>query len=249
MTAVAPRIALAAALACGCARTPPILTFHSVAGGGDDAFTISRAELGADLDWLAAHGFHAVTLCDALDAADGGRALPDQPIVLTFDDGYADAFSVALPELRARGMVATFFLVADWVAPDEAHRRRVVEGGVARDYLTVHEARALAEAGNELGAHALTHRELRGATPDALRDETAGARAKLAALFGRTPATFAYPGNSVDGPARDAVRAAGYRGAVAGRHGYGLRWDLFRAGMYRGDGPSRLAALLGELDP
>src|SRR6266850_1948679 len=67
--------------------------------------------------------------------------LPDKPILLTFDDGYQDAFTAALPALRARGMRGTFFLVTAWIGPDEAHRS---QGEPGRRYLSWPELRALA---------------------------------------------------------------------------------------------------------
>lgn len=41
--------------------------------------------------------------------------LPDRALCITFDDGYADNFSVALPILRAQGLPATFFIASGYM--------------------------------------------------------------------------------------------------------------------------------------
>lgn len=85
------------------------------------------------------------------------------------------------------------------------------------------EARALAAAGVEFGAHTRTHPIL-SAVPDAqqLRDEIAGSKARLEAELQRPAAHFCYPnGRRADiGPAAvEAVRAAGFRTAVTAEQG------------------------------
>src|SRR5712692_8473874 len=121
-------------LAGGAACRPdvPILTWHSIGGDGDE-FTVSEAAFAAQLDALRNAGFHPVTFHEWLEHEDRGAPLPDKPILLTFDDGYQDALTAALPALRARGMRATFFLVSAWIGADEAHRS---QGGAGGRYLS-----------------------------------------------------------------------------------------------------------------
>ena len=47
--------------------------------------------------------------------ADGGGTLPDRAVVLTFDDGYADFHSRAMPLLDRYGFTATVFVTTGWV--------------------------------------------------------------------------------------------------------------------------------------
>lgn len=46
----------------------------------------------------------------------GGGALPPNPLMITFDDGYRSCHDVALPILRALGIPATFFIATGFVA-------------------------------------------------------------------------------------------------------------------------------------
>ena len=56
--------------------------------------------------------FSTVTFQHLVEAMGGGRPLPRKPVVITFDDGYLSFLDCAVPALKARGMVATVFLVA-----------------------------------------------------------------------------------------------------------------------------------------
>src|SRR3989442_6022463 len=93
-------------LLAGCMRARPelpILNYHSVGGAADD-YTVPLAAFEEQLDWLASHGFHTVSLNHLVDSRRRHAPLPDKAIILTFDDRQADALWVILPALRKRGI-------------------------------------------------------------------------------------------------------------------------------------------------
>jgi peptidoglycan/xylan/chitin deacetylase (PgdA/CDA1 family) len=53
---------------------------------------------------------------DDLIRAIGGAALPKNPVMVTFDDGYLSCHDIALPILRAVGVRATFFIATSFVS-------------------------------------------------------------------------------------------------------------------------------------
>jgi len=75
--------------------------------------------------------------------------------------------------------------------------------------------RAAAAAGFEIGSHSCTHRTLTQLNDVELREEVTRSREIITRQTGRPPEWFAYPYGIWDGRVRDAVAAAGYRGAVA----------------------------------
>lgn len=54
--------------------------------------------------------FHVVRMEDVMEAVESNCSLPDNPILLTFDDGYVDNFTYALPILEENGIQGSFFI-------------------------------------------------------------------------------------------------------------------------------------------
>ncbi len=230
------------AAACRGRPDVPILGFHAVVDS-PGRLDVTPTQFVAQLDALVAAGFHSVPLSALLDHADRATPLPERPIVLTFDDGTADAIRVVLPALRARGMVATFFVVSSWIGDDEAHRSLHPAGADESSHpvLTWPEVRALHAAGMEIGSHSRTHPRLPELDDKALLEELRGSRRELEAGLGAPIDLFAYPYNSVRARIEPVVIAAGYRAAVAGQdHGGRSRTALYRIGVYRETSPQEL---------
>ena len=191
----------------------PVIILHGI-GAADRAL-----EPGEEVFWLSRERF-----CDALDRiVEMGAAAPR----ITFDDGNASDIDIALPELRARGLTATFFLLTS----------RLGQPGS----LTPADVTTLAGAGHTIGLHGADHvdwRRLDGAgrareyqaARDMLRDLSGQSVDDAAAPFGfynrqvvadlqglgfralhtsdRGPANngqFIRPRNCVEGPMNDAA--------------------------------------------
>ncbi len=54
--------------------------------------------------------FHVVSMEQVLDAQNGGKELPERALLLTFDDGYIDHYTVAFPLLKKYGFQGSFFI-------------------------------------------------------------------------------------------------------------------------------------------
>jgi peptidoglycan/xylan/chitin deacetylase (PgdA/CDA1 family) len=187
--------------------------YHSVGDRTDDPYrvTVTPARLDAQLGWLRRRGLRGVSVAALLAARarGAGRGL----VGLTFDDGYADFVTHALPLLRKWGCGATLFVLPGRLGGDNAWDRL----GPRKPLLTADGIRHAAAEGVEIGSHGLTHVDLTAADDAVLRAETAGSRARLAELTGAEVTGFCYPYGTVDRRAAEAVRQAGY--------GYGCAID------------------------
>jgi len=74
----------------------PIIMYHSLAGMGKST-SISGEAFEADLRYLQDAGYQAVTLRNLADFVHHGVPLPERPVVLTFDDGYYNNYSIGFP--------------------------------------------------------------------------------------------------------------------------------------------------------
>jgi peptidoglycan/xylan/chitin deacetylase (PgdA/CDA1 family) len=190
---------------------PWVAMYHSVGDCSDDPYrvTVAPDRLDRQLGWLARRGLRGVSVADLLAAraAGGGRDL----VGLTFDDGYADFLTHALPALRRRGFGATLFVLPGRLGGDNAWDPL----GPRRPLLTAAGIRGAAAEGVEIGSHGLTHVDLTTADDLTLKRETVESRAVLTELTGTGTAGFCYPYGTVDQRVVDAVREAGYDYACA----------------------------------
>jgi peptidoglycan/xylan/chitin deacetylase (PgdA/CDA1 family) len=162
------------------------------------------ATLERDVRALLAAGYRIRTAGE-LVAETGGAEPPAGTAVLTFDDGWRDGLTVAAPLLARLGVHATFYVCPELFGN---HDPRMGEAG--RMLLGPDEARALHDAGMELGAHSLNHPDLTEIGDDELRRQLAGSKEQVEAITGEPCRTFAYPFGCHDGRVRRAAAAAGY---------------------------------------
>lgn len=210
---------------------PPITVAHHgvnhVAAGDDPMDLVMAPEhLESQVRLLQRAGYRFLTAEEQLDS---GRPQERGTAILTFDDGWLDAVTVAAPLLSRLGVRATFYVnPGRWGA---AHH--VVAGDAGR-LMTAADAAALVAAGMELGAHSLHHDDLRTLTDAELADDLTRCRSDIEATSGVPCRTLAYPFGAYDARVQAAARAAGYGLAWAWLPG---PWDAFAAP--RLPGPTR----------
>ena len=64
--------------------------------------------------WLNDNDFNSLTLDEAIMALENDL-IPENPIVITFDDGYVDNYENAFPILKENNIKATFFVITNFV--------------------------------------------------------------------------------------------------------------------------------------
>lgn len=195
---------------------PLVLAYHSVAPRMEARLLPSMitltGELAEHVGQLRALGRRIVTAGElAAELADGGDGA--EAAVLTFDDGWADALTVAAPLLRELGVRATFFLCPGLFGNPEPTM------SFAGRVLTPEEAGLLHETGMELGAHSMHHPDLTAVDDPTLAAELAGSRAGIEAITAAPCRVFAYPFGAQDERVRLAASRAGYELAFTYRQG------------------------------
>ncbi|MFF9273773.1 polysaccharide deacetylase family protein [Streptomyces griseosporeus] len=190
---------------------PWVAMYHSVGDRTCDPYriTVTPERLERQLLWLRARGLRGVSVAELLAAR--ARGAGHGLVGLTFDDGYADFVTDALPVLRRHGCTATLFVLPGRLGGDNTWD----SPGPRKPLLTADGIRRAAAEGMEIGSHGLTHVDLTTADDLTLKAETVQSRAALADLLGRDVDGFCYPYGRVDARVVAAVRAAGYRHACA----------------------------------
>jgi peptidoglycan/xylan/chitin deacetylase (PgdA/CDA1 family) len=183
----------------------PVLLYHHIGDprlGTHPSLTVPRPKFEAQLRWLVRRRFIGVSSLRWFQWLSEGRPLPPRPILLTFDDGYADLAETALPVLETLGWSATVFIAASTVDDRNAWDE---PGASAHRILSADEIRAWAARGIEFGAHGATHCDLTRVDDERLRQEVVGGRDALAELLGRPVTAFAYPYGAHNAAVREVV--------------------------------------------
>jgi len=180
--------------------------YHSIADDGW-FFSVSPREFERQIAYLSKQ-YHAVTLTHIADFLEGKKSLLPRSVAVTFDDGYRNFLTDALPVLEKYHVPATLFVCAGTM---DAH-----EVGNTLPVLSSDELRRVAGSGLvTIGSHAVTHRKLTRLNLDEVRNEVSSSRVLLAGQTGHAIDFFAYPKGSMNESVRHMVQAAGYRGAVS----------------------------------
>ena len=216
-----------------------------------DQLTVTPERFEEQMAYLAGR-WRVISLAQAVtELANDNRIEPS--VAITFDDGYRDNLTQALPVLRKYQIPATIFVTARFCDQSMRHPRYPAEQG--RLHLDWSEVRELARApGITIGSHTLTHPYLTRLTEPQARAEIFDSRHAIAGQTGVQVEFFCYPSGDVTAIEASLVEAAGYRAAVsvapgANRHGT-PRYLLRRTEITDRDGEYELALkLAGAYDP
>ena len=191
----------------------PVLMYHHIRPlrakdtARERLYIVTPDAFRAQMEGLARAGYHPITPDDLEQALiDGSSVLPDKPILLTFDDGFREDYTVVLPILEQESFQATFFVI-----PNASHfsgymTKEMIQEAYQSGFVTI-------------GSHTLNHPFLtRKSTSDRL-EEIAGSRNELESWINAPVTTFAYPYGAMSQTIEQEVAAAGYTSAFGVRLG------------------------------
>ncbi len=161
------------------------------------------------MEHIAAGGFQTLTVSQLAAAlADPTASMPERPLLITFDDGFQEWHSVALPILTRLGLASTAYIITGCLGGQSRWLASLGEGD--RPMLSAGQVRDLDEAGVEIGAHGHRHVPLDELQfSDAVIDIDTS-RARLEEIVGHRIMTFAYPYGSHTGSIKRHVETSGF---------------------------------------
>jgi peptidoglycan/xylan/chitin deacetylase (PgdA/CDA1 family) len=169
-----------------------ILAYHRVNDLAADGspYTVSPLQLDEQIAHVKKH-FPVISFSDALRLRERPAEAMDS-VIITFDDGYLDNFSNALPILLKHGVKACFFLTTDLISgetlSDSLEANLGPFPGMSWD-----QVRSLVREGFEVGAHTCSHPNLLQCSRADARREIGESKRELEDRLGIPIRLFAYP--------------------------------------------------------
>ncbi|MFH9015903.1 polysaccharide deacetylase family protein [Streptomyces sp. NPDC017943] len=193
----------------------PVFLYHCVRDDPPDwiaEFTVTPKQFAAHLDAVVRSGRTPVTISALADHLAGRAPLPPRPVLLTFDDGFADLPGPTAEALARRDLPATAYLTTGALTPGG---RSLLPPAAM---MTLDRAVELERSGMEIGSHTVTHAQLDTLSAKDLAYELRTSKAVLEDALGHEVRHLAYP-HGYNSPRVRAMSArAGYETATAVRH-------------------------------
>ncbi len=169
----------------------PILMYHSIS---DNLFgkshpyshiNTSPEVFRRQMVGLRQAGYRSIDLSELMKGLENGTDLA-KTVVITFDDGYQDFLTDAMPSLKQCGFTATIFLATGRIQETSMRLEGV-------DYLAWREVRELHKEGIRFGSHTVTHPDLRCLGPEQIEYELGYSKEVIEQNLGVAVTSFAYP--------------------------------------------------------
>lgn len=204
----------------------PVLLYHRIitdsAQAGKHGTYVTLAQIDAHFRYLKRNNYTPVTFEDLkfIDRFDCDKKY----VVLTFDDGYRDNYTLLMPLLEKYGFKAVIYLVThkaenSWDLKDE---RRTFP------LLTREQVIDMSKRGIEFGAHTMNHVDLTQVGVEVAWKEIEGSKKYLEDLLGKEVKTFAYPYGRTNDAVKELVKRAGFKYGIGTVNGpLAMQQDLY----------------------
>ncbi len=191
----------------------PVLMYHRVDDVPRNRLAVPAAMFSAQMAYLQQQGYHSITLDQLYAYYINHHPLPAKPIVITFDDGFVDNYTNALPILQQYGMTAAVCIISDWV--DRPNDWEEYRGKTPARTMSWFQLRAWRDAGMGLVCHTISHPRLPRLSDEDIMREVSESKRVLEQQLGEQMKFLCYPYGDFDARVQRIARSAGYLGALA----------------------------------
>ncbi len=184
----------------------PVLYYHSIGVQPDNNAVLDPKKLEEQMAYLAKEGYTTLTLQQFLDIWFGRMEAPPKSVLLTFDDGYADNYTYAMPILQKYKFHATMFML-----PGKVGDGWYVDWEMAREML---------KAGWDIQSHGMTHPYLNQLKPEQQQEEIDEAARLIKEHLGVESEVFCYPYGVFNKETLRLLMERGYKAAFTIEQGF-----------------------------
>ena len=164
-------------------------------------FRLHMTAIKVNFSPITLRDYYEYVMCD-----DGSVSLPQNPIIITFDDGYLSNYEIAFPILKELGIPATIFVVTDTVGAVAG------EGKVNHTHFNWEQAKEMEDSGLiEIQSHTVDHKRMTELDAGEVIRQLRKSKYDIEKNLGRECDMIAYPYGDYTDDIRLMAKAAGYK--------------------------------------
>lgn len=182
----------------------PVMMYHDILPEKKVFFDVTPEELERHLELIRQKGLTPISMDQLVSHLRTGLPLPEKPIMLSFDDGYAGHYRYAYPLLKKYNYPALFAIYTD-----------KIDKQVGRPAMNWEQLRVMAaDPLVTISSHSVTHRDLNKLTDAEIQMEAQQSKQILESKLDIPMRYFTYPSGKYDQRALLAMQEAGYLAAL-----------------------------------
>lgn len=206
----------------------PILMYHAICESSSKAgkFVITKNAFEDDLKYLKAAGYNTISFSELIDFVENNVPLPENPIMLTFDDGYYNNYCYAYPLLKEYNAKATISIIGKYTDLYS----EISEENPNYSHITWEQAREMCDSGLvEIQNHSYNSHttdngrngtkkkngESIAAYTEYIYSDIGKLQEEINKNLGYTPTVFAYPFGSVSEASYDILKQMGFKATLS----------------------------------
>jgi len=181
-------------------KSIPVLMYHSaeyLEAEPKNELRVPKEKFREQMKFLKDNGYSTLSMDELYQFFANNVPIPEKSVVITFDDGYLDNYTNALPVIKEYGLKATVFVVTDWVNTNNS-------------YMNTEQLKEMDANGFEIQSHTLDHKELDKLTADEQLRTLKESKQFLEEKLNKKITTIAYPIGKFSDNTLKAAKEAGY---------------------------------------
>jgi len=207
--------------------------YHQVKNQGFGKDCISPYEFESDLAYLSENNYHTITMSDLIGYVYEGTPLPDNPIILTFDDGYLSTYHYVYPLLKQYDMKIVVSIVGKSI--DDFSRVKDIRINYA--HMTWEELKEMQDSGHaEIQNHTYNlhstcygrygcyqrANETLSQYEQLLTEDALKLQDRVSVQLNFTPTTFTYPYGKYNNTTESIIKRLGFKATLSTTYGLNL---------------------------
>ena len=208
----------------------PIIMYHEIKTYKTGKDVITPYEFESDLKYLQNNNYHTITMTELINYVYGNGKLPENPIVLSFDDGYLSTYKYAFPLLKKYNMKMVFSIIGK----NTDDFTRIPDDNLDYSHVTWAQLKEMTDSGyvevqnHTYNLHKMSngrigcmqcHAESAEKYEQLLTDDITKLQNKIFESTGKSPNTFTYPYGKFNNNSELIMKKLGFKATLSCQYG------------------------------